>query len=294
MTTIGTLVDRLYRDYLDNPADQGIQTLIPNLVNESQTTVVYSADLFQEEVDRMAIGTVVEMELELLRIVAHAESMRTLTVQRGVFGTAAVEHPANTMMRVAPSITRAGVLSAIGDAVDSLSPALYAEAHTWVDPLDGMMELPSLPEPIDVLSATQDLGVDIVEIEARIIRDDVIFSTGVGVTLAPRSMRDVNLRYSVRPTRPTALTETYDQLGISPNWEKAIIYAVLASVLLQPDLDARTQEFITESLQAQGFPPTTGANLSVALSRMHEVEVRKARDRLHSRNGVRVDMHSVL
>ena len=292
--TIGALIDRLYRDYLDNPADQGIQTLIPNLVTDFQTTVVYSADLAQEEIDRMAIGTIVEMDLELLRILGHAESTRTLTVQRGLLGTAAAEHVANTMMRVAPSITRAGLLDAIGDAIDSLSPPLYTEAVAWTDPLDGMVEIPAVPEPLDLLSATQYIGVDVVELEARIIHDSIVFSTGVGVVISPRSDNDVNLRYSVRATRPTDLAQTYAELGVSAEWEKAIIYAVLASVMIQPDLDARTQEFISEALQTQGFPPTTGTNLSVALSRMHELEVRKARDRQRARNGVRVDMQSVL
>lgn len=294
MSTVQALLDRVSRDYIDNPSDQQLQTRVTSLVNDSQETIVYSADLTTEEVAALGVGTVVEMDIEWMRVRSHAESTRTLTVTRGFDGTTPAEHVAGTMMRIAPDVSMRTLFDFLGDEIEALSPPLYAEATDWVDPVDAQLELPATPEPYDILSATQMLAGEPVDVGARLVRDATVFSTGVGVVVTPRSDADINVRYSVGLTRPTALADTLASLGVETRFERALIYGMLSAVLIQPDLDHSTQEFISEALQSQGFPPTTGTNLSVALSRMRDAEVRKGRDRQRARNGIRVEHHQVL
>jgi hypothetical protein len=291
---IADVVNRIFRDYLDSPADQQLQTRITGSVTDAQTTLVYSSDLTQEEIAAMSLGTQVELDIERMRITAHTESSRTLSVSRGHYGTTPAEHPAGTMMWIAPSVGQSAVFDFLADEIEALSPPLYRESATWGDGGDTTLEIPASPEPQSVLSATQMLGGELVDVEARIVYDNVEFSSGVGISYFPRSIADVSLRYSTDLIRPTALTNTLASLGVRTEWVRALIYGVLSSILIQPDLDHRTQEFITEALQSQGFPPTTGTNLSVAMSRMRDGEVRKMRDGLRVRNAPRVDQRSVL
>lgn len=292
--TINDIINRIFRDYLDSPSDQQLQTRITGAMNTTQQTVVYSADLTQEEVAALAVGTQVEVDIERMRITAHDEATRTLSVSRGHYGTTPADHLVNTMMWIAPSMGKSAVFDFLADEIEALSPPLYREATEWAYSGEATIEIPATPEPMDLLSATQIIGGEIVDIEGRIVYDNLAFGSGVGISYRPIGTEDVALRYSTGLIRPTALTDTLASLGVRTEWVRALIYGVLSSVMIQPDLDSRTQEFITEALQTQGFPATTGTNLSVALSRMRDGEVRKMRDGLRARNAPRVDQRSVI
>lgn len=293
-TTVGGIVDRILRDYIENPADLGVQSVVVNVVTDSQTSIVYSTGLTAEEVARLSVNTIVEMGLERMRVTAHDEDTRTLTVLRGVQGTTAAEHAANTVMRVAPALGRMTIFEIVCDEIVELSPELYTVATDYGDPGDTALDVSGTP--LAVLSATQRVGSEPVDVEARVVYSEEFFpDSGSGIYYEPLAVsEEVFIRYSKALTRPTAESDTLASLGIEASWERIIIYGVLANLMVGFDIDAATQEFITEALQAEAFPPTTGTNLTVALSRLREAMLMRAADRLIARDGVRQSFTSVL
>lgn len=288
MSTVGNLVERIFRDYLTRPGDTPVQTKIAGAVNVSDPTVVYSADLELEEVDLITPGVIVEMGIELMRITDHDEDTRTLTWDKGVYGSTDAAHVAGTLLRVAPKPSRFMVFEAVADAIENLYPDLYAVGTEWGDPGDTVVELTASPAPGQILGATQMVSGEPLPVTARLVRSDVEFGTGVGIYYESREFggEDVSIRFTKAFTRPTALTETLVSLGVETGWERIIIYDALAAFLISPDIDATTQEYLSEALSAEGFPATTGTDLSVALTRLRENEIRKARTRLRALNSV--------
>ena len=284
--TVGALVDRMFRDYLANPADTPVQVQTQSLVSDVATTVTYSDEMMAEEVSAIGPGTVVELGLEMLRVIAHDENTRVLTVTRGLYGTDVVEHPAGTLMRVAPRWPRRVVFDAIADEIVSLYPAVYAEGSEWGDAREGLVEINDA-YAVSVLEARQLDGHSYEPVVAELVRVADV-STGIAVQFEGRSggSGDVLIRYARTFPRPNTEDVTLASLGIDPSWDRIILFGALMSLIFQPDVDAVTQEFVSEALENQGFPPSTGAQLAVTLARLRQTMLMAAGTRLRARNSV--------
>jgi hypothetical protein len=110
-------------------------------------------------------------------------------------------------------------------------------------------------------------------------------STGIAIQYEPRpGASDVLIRYSRTFSRPTAEADTLADLGVDPSWDRIILFGALMSLIFQPDVDAASQDFVTEALENQGFPPSTGAQLAVTLARLRQTQLMAASQRLRARN----------
>lgn len=289
--TIGALIDRIYRDYLSNPADTPVQAPVTGIITDNQTTIVYDDEFAPEEKEAIGPGTVVELDLEQIRVVSHDEDTRTITTSaegRGLYGTTAAAHTLGTLLKVAPRWPRQMVFDALADEVEALFPTLFAVGTEWASPLEANVELLATDNPIDVIDARQLVAGEYLEVPAQIVEVDD-FSSGVGVQIQPRTAhQDIWIRYSKSFDRPTAETDTLLDLGVETSWQRILIFGVLNWVLLTADIDAVTVEFVTEALEAQGFPATTGTSLSVAVTRMQRAELDRASARQRARYEVPV------
>lgn len=290
MTTVGKLVDRIFLDYLESPTNLPVLVQLSAGIDASTTTVVYLDELAPEEVDMMGVGAVIEIGIEPMRVAAHNEGTRTLTVRDrsvGLFGGTAAAHAATDLIRAGTKPLRLSVFNAVCDAIEGLSPELYAVGTEWVTPGEGAVPIDTTENIISILSATQEVGGDYVPVDAEIVRSDDV-ATGVGVQVHPVSELDVWVRYSKGFARPTSEADTLASLGIEESWYPVIAFDVLANLIPETDLDAATVEFITESLATQGFTPTTGASLAVTFTRLREFQITKAANRLRAVNPARV------
>ena len=66
-TTIGDLVNRVYREYLEAPDDLESYSYLTGGINSTATTLAYDDNLFSsEEEDALGAGTVIEINKELI------------------------------------------------------------------------------------------------------------------------------------------------------------------------------------------------------------------------------------
>ena len=113
-TTIGGIVDRVFREYLEPADDLQSYTAVSTTFNASATSVSFNADLLtQEEEDVMDAGTILECEHELMYCTDIDTVNNTITVVRGTRGTTAVEHVAGKLIKIAPAFTRKAVFDAV-------------------------------------------------------------------------------------------------------------------------------------------------------------------------------------
>ena len=294
--TIGDLIDRLYRDYLSNPSDTPVQAKLQAAITDVQTTVVYADELVTEEKALIGVGTIIEAGLELMRVTAHNESTRTLTVTRGVYGSTAAAHGSTTLMRVAPKWPRVSVFEAIADEVSNLYPDLYGTDDEWASSKELMVPIEN-PNAAELLSVKQLVAGHYEDISAQMIRTNAV-SSGIAVQFTPRfthsSDGDVWIRYTTSFSRPTTEADTFASLGVDESWARILLMGAISSLLPQADMDAATQEFITEAMENEGFPPTTATSLAVALARTRADLIGRARRKLRSIDNVRVQMRQVL
>ena len=93
-TTIGDLVDRVYREYLETPDNLISYTYLDTAITDTTTTTIsFDGNLLSiEEEDLLDAGTVIEIGKELMYCKSINTVDNTVTVERGVKGTTATTH----------------------------------------------------------------------------------------------------------------------------------------------------------------------------------------------------------
>ena len=86
MAAVGTLVDRIYRDYLNKPDDLSAFSRLDGSMTNSQNTLSYEDGLFSvEEENLLGNGAIVEVGLELMLMTSANTSTRVLSVSTVIF-----------------------------------------------------------------------------------------------------------------------------------------------------------------------------------------------------------------
>jgi len=106
-----------------------------------------------------------------------------------------------------------------------------------------------------------------------------VSSTGKALQLLGiTESRTAYYQYKTYFTRPT--DETYDLTDDAPNfqtkWIPLVHMNALINLLAGADITARTVEYITEALEAQGFPTGSGESLDQYLVRIFEYRLSRA------------------
>ena len=127
MSTIGNLVDRTYREYLEPMDDIVSYTTLTGAINDTETSVAYNGDLLSvEEEDALDAGAIIEIGQELMICTDLNAVANTITVTRGARGTTAASHSIGDLIKIAPPFPRINVFDAVCDQIKNLYPTLFA------------------------------------------------------------------------------------------------------------------------------------------------------------------------
>ena len=135
-TTIGDLVDRTYREYLEPMEDMVSYTVLSGSISDTDTSVGFNGDLLSiEEEDALDAGTIIEVGQELMICTELNAVTNSITVTRGARGTTAAAHSAGDVLKITPSFPRINVFNAVKDQLENLYPSAYASSVFKVSPI---------------------------------------------------------------------------------------------------------------------------------------------------------------
>lgn len=283
MSTVGAVVDRLYREYLTLADDQPTRAQLDTTVNTSVTTWVVDASVLDaDEADMFTAGILAECGQELVLVTAVDDTLFpdtvSLTVVRGAAGTTAAAHTAGDLVYPAPSFPRRVVFDAVCDSVERLYPSLYRIASTAVT-TGAYAEVPATV--VDPIHFTYTSGGQIVRASAELYTDlaVTVSSTGSAVTVdAPRATTGT-LVYRGKFARPTLEADDLSTLGVEAGWEQIVIVGAAATLLAGRELEQTTQELVVEQLRAQGYPVLSASRQRNELLRLYQLLLDQARGR---------------
>lgn len=283
MTTVGDLVNRTYRDYLEPSDDQAVLASVNGAVTASATSIVYAdATLAPDEEDLLAPGVLIEVGIESMRVTDVDDATNTLTVVRGVNGTDAATIANGAEIRVAPLYSRRSVFEAVCDNIVALYPDLYRVAMTTITSASSPVAIPA--EATSVRYAQAVSGSSPYPVGFELLRNYAPSTTGQSVLLSGINPGvSVYLVYEARFDRPTALTdEINDAYGIDPSWERIIVVGTAAQVVAGRDLDPLSQEYIVEQMEGENLPVGSGQRVRNGLLQLHQALLTQARRNLRA------------
>ena len=286
MAAVSTLVDRIYRDFLNKPDDLSAFSRLDGAMSDTTgTTLTYESGLFSsEEENLLGNGALVEVDQELMLVTAANTSTRTLTVSRGYAGTTAATHADKANVFINPTFPRKSVFDAVADNIVRLYPSLYNVTTTNVTSTSTYAEVPASTVEILTSYVQNASGEQYTSAGIELLRDFPPSTTNTAVqfynTSTGKTVYLVVKRKFVRPTSES------DDLAttclIADEYEQIIMVGAVADIVGATDIDATTQEFITEKLAAENYPVGSGERLRNALLRLRSLLIDEARGNLRS------------
>lgn len=308
MSTFGQLIDRTYREYLRPVEEQEPLSQVANLdtitggqgITATGTTLQYKEGLFTpEEEELIGAGSVLEIDSELVMVEDINTVSREITVERGRLGSIAAQHAEDTDIILKPKYPRLNVANAIGDQVIGLFPALYAIKKTTITTASTQfVEMPAGTQRIlqaKINNSTANTTV-YSDIPLELITDFAGSTTDAAVQFpsGPTSGKTVYVVYASKFTRPSAETTDLNAVsGLEDFHEQIVMVGAVAQLLSELDVDATTQNYITENLEQRGVPVGSGERLRNALLRYYGVLLDRARREQRSRFPQGVELYGI-
>ena len=286
MAAVSTLIDRIYRDFLNKPDDLSAFSRLDGAISSTtSTSVVYESGLFStEEENLLGNGAIVEVGKELMLVTSANTSTRTLSVARGYAGTDAATHLDETNIFINPTFPRKSVFDAVSDNISRLYPSLYNVTTTNVTSSSTYQEVPASTVEVLTSYVQNSTGDQYTSAGIQLLRDFPPSSTNTAVqfynTSNGKTVHLVVKRKFVRPTDETSDIESV--CLVAPEYEQIVMVGAVADIIGATDIDASTQEFITEKLAAESYPVGSGERLRNALLRLRSLLIDEARGNLRS------------
>ena len=285
MAATSTLVDRIYRDFLNKPDDLSAFSRLEGAINNSVTSLNYESGLFSsEEENLLGNGAIIEVDQELMLVTSANTSTRTLTVSRGYAGTTADSHLDEANLTINPTFPRKTVFDAVSDNIVRLYPSLYNVTTVDTTANSTYQEVPASTVEVLTSFVQNSSGDQYTSAGIELLRNFPPSSTDTAVQFSNTSNgKTVHLvvkRKFVRPTDETSDLATV--CLISTEYEQIVMVGAVADIMGATDIDASTQEFITEKLAAENYPVGSGERLRNALLRLRSLLIDEARGTLRS------------
>ena len=328
-TTIGNLVDRCFREYLEPMDDLNSYTAVRTTFNASATSISFNADLLtQEEEDMMDAGTVIECEQELMYCTDVDTVNNTITVVRGVLGTEPTWHAEGKIIKIAPVFTRKAVFDAVVDQINNLFPTLFAvdtqsvttgTGYTLLGSYDSVGThnyvvsiLSAISQYTDFSSGSDTTGVNFLPVTCNLVElpnpftytdsdgtdRTMTYSTGPDVVHAVQfsgiaAGHTAYVTFKKKFIPPTSESDTLASIGLESEYEPIIMTGVAAHLVAGRDINLVDASYITDQLEAAAYPVGSSNTIRNSLLQYQQLLIQQARTNLRSKYPEPVQLNSI-
>jgi hypothetical protein len=307
-TTIGNLVDRVYREYLEPMEDIVSYSYLTSDITDSDTSIVYDGNLFSvEEEDALDAGAIIEIGQELMYATALNTVTNTITVTRGARGTTATAHTTGDIVKIAPAFPRINVFNAVKDQIENLYPTLYAVEVQTIASAAGYVALEGADDnrivaPIAAVSQYQTLAdgsettVQFRGVAMELIDVPTTVTASGKVVQFSGINNGVNVHCTFKKKFGEVSNEasTLADIGLETEYEPIIMAGVAAQMISGKDIPTYTAEYITEQMQITNYPVNSSSNIRNSLLQYQQVLINQARKDLRARYPEPVSLNSVV
>jgi hypothetical protein len=330
--TIGNLVDRVFREYLE-PMDsvESYSYLTGDVTTTTQSTINYEQGMFStEEEDALGAGAIIEVNRELMFSKSLNAVTNEITVERGVRGTTATTHDANDIIKISPAFTRQAVYDAVSDQIKNLYPTLFAVETIELTASTGYKLLGTygtnvdtynyLIAPLKAISQYTDwqsgsdqtglkyngVAIEMIDLPNPFVwTDDTqtertkTYTSGPNVVHAVQFVgisagHTVYVTFKKKFVAPTSEETTLSSVGLETEYEPIVMAGVAAQMLVGKDIKNVDARYITEQMAAQNYPVGSSNSISSSLLRYQQLLIQQARSNLRSKYPEPVQLNSIL
>ena len=307
-TTIGDLVDRTFREYLEPMEDIVSYTVLSGAITDTDTSIGFNGDLLSvEEEDALDAGTIIEIGQELMICTDLNAVTNSITVTRGARGTTAASHSAGDVLKITPPFPRINVFNAVKDQIENLYPTLYAvetqtiasaagyvalegaDDNRIVAPLAAVSQYQTLASGSETTVQFRGVAMELIDVPTTVTASGkVVQFSGINNGV------NVHVTFKKKFGEVTNETSTLADIGLETEYEPIIMAGVAAQVIAGKDIPTYTADYISEQMQVANFPVNSSSNIRNSLLQYQQVLINQARKDLRARYPEPVSVNSVV
>jgi hypothetical protein len=259
-------------------------------VDDTTDTLVFHQFDVPEDEALVRVGSVLELDSELVRIMDYVVDTHTATVTRHVLGTDPTLHVDNTSVKLSPPFPRQDVYNNTVENIVGLYPKLWT-VRTGVYEAVGL-DAYSVDDPlmVEIIEANPDAFAKTIGVEARIV-DYHHLTGGRAVVTNSQAMGTLWVRYRRRFGVASSESDLLDDLGLETVWQQVVAVGVAADMLAGRDIPATFVEWVGSILQAENIQVGTRAQLSVGLVRYRQLLIERFAKEMKAEDSNRVKQH---
>ena len=330
-STVGDLVDRVYREYLEPVDKVESYSYLKTGIDASETTITYDDNLFSvEEEDALDAGAIVEIGQELMYTTSVNTVENSITVKRGQRGTTAAAHLVGALIKIAPAFPRKNVYEAVTDQIKNLYPTLFAVETIELTASTGYKLLGThgsdgdsynyLVAPLKAISQYTDwqsgsdqtglkyngVAIEMIDLPNPFVYTDdtstqrtKTYTTGPDVVHAVQFVgisagHTVFVTFKKKFVAPTSEATTLTSVGLETEYESIIMTGTAAQLIAGKDISKLNASYITEQLEASVSPIGSSNSIGQSLLRYQQLLIQQARSNLRSKYPEPVQLNSIL
>jgi hypothetical protein len=278
MTTLNQLRQRLEDEYLEPAMEETPSVPMTTGINDSDLTMTLTSFILSpDEESYIAAGRVLEIGNECVRVQSYDELTKVVIMTREARGTTAEAHGVEDLVRIPTRWTRMIQLEAIAAGIEALWQPLFVakEQRTIID-FARYIPLPlSTVRVLDVQYEARRSGKwrsVPSELFQTHPQDEDMAAVQLGRGPHPNALCVV--RYGVKIEVPD--DNVTDIVDLPRKWERIILADAAAQLMGGVDIDAQSQELLTEKMRLENFPVRSGSSISNGLIRYREYLVSQA------------------
>ena len=329
--TIGNLVDRVFREYLEPPESvESYSYLTGDISSTTQVTFNYEGDMFSsEEEDALDAGAIIEIGQELMFSKSLNVVTNEITVERGARGTTATTHDAGDLIKIAPAFPRKNVYDSIIDQIKNLYPTLFAVETLELTSATGYKLLGTygtdgdsynyLVTPVKAISQYTDwqsgsdqtgltfhsVAVEMLDLPNPFTwTDDTQTSRTKTYTTGPDVVHALQfygineghtcyVTFKKKFVTPTAETTTLTAVGLETEYEPIIMSGVAAQMISGKDIKNLDAKYITDQIAVANTPIGSSNTIRNSLLQYQQLLIQQARKNLRARFPEAVSINSI-
>ena len=329
-STIGNLVDRVFREYLEPADNVESYSYLTGGINDTATTLAYANDLFSvEEEDALGAGAIIEVGQELMFSTALNTVSNEITVTRGARGTTATAHSAGDLIKISPAFPRKNVYDAVVDQIENLYPTLFAvqtleltsatgykllgtygtdgDTHNYlVTPVKAISQYTDWQSGSDQTGLTfHSVAVEMIDLPNPFTwTDDTETSRTKTYTTGPDVVHALQfygineghtcyVTFKKKFVTPTAETTTLTAVGLETEYEPIIMSGVAAQMISGKDIKNIDAKYITEQIAVSNAPIGSSNTIRNSLLQYQQLLIQQARKNLRARFPEAVSINNI-
>jgi len=289
--TIAALMDRTYRQILEPPDAQPASTRLKSVSALADLTLLLTDFDIPEDENLVRLGSILEVDIELMRVVGYDANTHVAEVIRGYLGTIPADHALDAQVKLSPSYPRIDVFNNIRDNIVALYPDLWTVRTEVIAPASD-----------DAYPVTDSLMVEVVEanpyssamgtvnLDGRIVDNHPTIG-GRAFVLNGTAQGELWLRYRRRFAAATSESDVLDDLGLEQVWETLVMVGAAADMMAGRDVPAAQTEWVQSVLQAENIRVGTRLSVAGGLAQYRDILLDRFKKEMRGEDSNRVKVH---